>query len=270
MANETLAALYGFSPGAVFSAEFSNASFENIVFEIIAYAMFLLEQMFDQHKKEVDLTISEQQSGTKNWYKNKALDFQYGYALIDDTDKYDNTALTQEQIEASKIVKYCSVKESIESNRLVVKIASEANSVLEPLTTDQLESFTAYIEEIKYAGVKVSVVNNPADVLIFDLVVYRDPLVLDASGMSVSNGTKPVEVRITSYMKELPFNGELVLNDLIEQLRLIEGVNNVYINAASSSSYDGVGFSDFTFFNVARIPEAGYFKVENFNNVSYS
>jgi hypothetical protein len=236
---------------------------------VVAFSIWALEKIFDQHTIDIDTRISEQKSGTKNWYKNKALDFQYGFYLMTDSDVYDNTLATDEQIEASKIVKYCSVKESQESNRLIVKIASEVNEVLEPLTDDQLDSFTAYIEEIKYAGVKVKVVNNPADKLILDLVVFRDPLVLSDTGMSILNASQPIEDRIKAYMKELPFNGELVLNDMIEQLRKVPGVVNVHIQSASSSHFDVGGYTDFTTFNIARIPEAGYFKIENFDTIAY-
>lgn len=247
----------------------SKVSLYRLFTFVVAFAIWALEQLFDQHKQEIDTRIAEQKSGTRNWYKNKSLDFQYGFDLLPDSDVFDNTLATDEQIEASKIVKYCSVKEGLESNRLIIKIASEASEVLEPITVDQLDSFTAYVEEIKYAGVKVNVVNNPADKLILDLVVFRDPLVLSDTGMSVLNANQPAEDRIKAYMKELPFNGELVLNDMIEQLRKVPGVINVHIQSASSSHFDVGGYTDFTTFNIARIPEAGYFKIENFNTISY-
>lgn len=237
---------------------------------VVAVAINLLEQLTDQHKKEIDKAISEQKSGTPNWYKNKSLSFQYGFDLLTDSDFFDNSSATQEEIEASKIVKYCSVKESIDSNRLIVKIASELNNVLEPLTEQEMESFSAYIEEIKYAGVKINVVNNPADKLILDMIIFRDPLVINDTGYSILNGNKPVEERISLYMKELPFNGELVLNDLIGQLRAVPGVVNVHINSASSSSFGIDDYTEFTNFTIKRIPEAGYYKLENFNNIVYN
>lgn len=269
MSNETLANKYGFNVGDSFDVHFSIVSIENVWFEIVAFCIFVHEQIFDQHKKEIDFAISEQKSGTPNWYKNKSLAFQNGFDLFPDSDVFDNSDATPQQIESSKIVKYCSVKESQESNRLIIKIASESNGELEPLTLQQIESFTEYISEIKYAGVRIRVINNPADLLILDLVVFRDPLVINENGLGIKNGDRPVEDRIKLYMKELPFNGELVINDLIEQLRRVPGVRDVFINSATSSFYEVDGYTDFTSFNVKRIPEAGYFKLENFDNVSY-
>ena len=238
---------------------------------VVAYASWLLEVIFDTHAAQIDAAILQQKSGTPNWYKNKALAFQYGFDLITDSDRYDNTGYTDDEIEASKIVKYCSVKESTVSNRIVVKVAGENGEILEPLAGDQKEAFEAYIQKIKYAGEKLLIINNPADKLLLNMAVYYDVLVLDNNGTSILRGDRPVEKAIRAYMKALPFNGELVLNDLIGYLRLVPGVKNVHINNASASAYDTVtsAFLDYVAINVRTIPSAGYFEIETFDNVSY-
>lgn len=238
---------------------------------VIAYAHWLLESVFDTHTTQIDTAILEQKSGTQNWYKNKALAFQYGFDLVADSDVYDNTTYTDDQIEAAKIVKYCSVKESTESNKLVIKVAAELGDVLQPLAGAEKEAFDAYMQEIKYAGVKLSIVNNPADLLRLNMAIYRDPLVLDANGASILNAGNPVETAIKAYMKALPFNGELVLNDLIATLKLVPGVNNAHIINASASAYDTVTatYLDYQGIYVKTIPSAGYFEIENFDQISY-
>ena len=54
MDNETFAYKYGFSVGASFDAEFSLVSLENILFEIVALAIFIHELFFDQHRVEIE------------------------------------------------------------------------------------------------------------------------------------------------------------------------------------------------------------------------
>jgi len=262
---------YGFVDGALFDDEFSKASFESIFFDVFAYCTLILEQIFDLHKKEVDTALYEQKSGTPRWYRNMALAFQYGFDLLVDSDKFDNIGLTVDQIDASKIIKYCSVKESGESNRLVVKVAGESAGDLIPLTTLQIDSFNAYMEEIKYAGVKLQIVNNPADKLLLNMAIYRDVLVIDENGNSILNGGKPVEAAINAYIKNLPFDGELVLNDLIEKLRAVDGVDNAHVVVATSSVYDTVtlAYRNYAPINVKTIPAAGYFEVPNFDAVTY-
>lgn len=238
---------------------------------VIASAIWLLESIFDNHKKEIDTALYEQKSGTPRWYRNMSLAFQYGFDLLEDSDKFDNTGYTDDQIEASKIIKYCSVKESIESNRLTIKVAGESGENLIPLDDTQITAFLQYMTEIKYAGVKLNVVNNPADKLLLNMQIYRDVLVIDENGVSILNGDKPVEKAIRAYMKALPFDGELVLNDLIAHLRAVEGVKNANITTATSSSYNTAAntYTDFQPINVKTIPIAGYFEIENFNTVSY-
>jgi hypothetical protein len=259
--NETLSAMNSTSKVAIY----------RLLTYVVAFAIWSLEKLFDIHKKEIDTAIYEQKSGTPTWYKNMSLGFQFGFDLIVDSDKFDNTGFTDDEIESSKIIKYCSVKESSESNRLIIKVAGEKDDVLTPLTNIEITSFSEYINEIKYAGVKINVVNNPADKLLLDMDIYVDVLVIDQNGNSIANGGKPVETAIKSYMKSLPFDGELVINDLIEKLRDVPGVINAHIKTASSSYYDilTLSYVDFSPINVKTIPVAGYFEIVNFDNVRY-
>jgi hypothetical protein len=238
---------------------------------VIAYAIWILEVLYDKHKAQIDTALYEQKSGTPRWYRNIALAFQHGFDLLDDSDKFDNTAATIDQIEVSQIIKYCSVKESFESNKLTIKVAGESGELLIPLTAPQLESFADYMQEIKYAGVRLNIVNNPADKLKLVMSIYRDVLVIDENGNSIKNGGKPVETAIRAYMKSLPFDGELVLNDLIAYLRTIDGVNNAHIVNATSSHWNSVelGFSEFQPINVRTVPMSGYFEIVDFTTVNY-
>lgn len=67
MANEILAAKYGYAVGASFDAEFSLVSLENILFEIVALAIFIHELFFDQHTKEVNERLANEKAGTLPW-----------------------------------------------------------------------------------------------------------------------------------------------------------------------------------------------------------
>jgi hypothetical protein len=272
MGNAIIQSNYGFLDGAVFESEFSIVSLENILFDVFSFSIFVFEKLFDQHKLEIDTALYEQKSGTPRWYRNMSLAFQNGFDLLVDSDKFDNGTATVDEIEASKIIKYCSVKESSESNRLIIKVAGETSTVLSPLTDTQLTSFSQYLNEIKYAGVKLAVINNPADLLLLNMQIYRDVLVLDEFGNSIFKGGNPVEDAIKAYMRALPFDGELVLNDLIAHLRAVDGVDNANITLAQSSIYNSVtsAYDGYEAIDVRTIPVAGYFSVPNFDEVSYT
>lgn len=236
---------------------------------VVAFSIWVLEILFDTHKKEVEDILEQKFPHRPSWYKTKALAFQYGFPLIPDTDKYNNSGYTDEQIETSKIVKYSAVTQN--AGQLLIKIAAESNGVLSPISLPQKVSFDAYIAEITDCGVKYLVVNHLPDILLLNLQIFRDPLVLDNTGMSILNGNYPVQEAILEYMKELPFNGELVLAHLVDKLQLVEGVEIPEIVNAESQIID---INTNTYLppqpiTVKTVPESGYFMVPNFDNVTY-
>lgn len=197
--------------------------------------------------------------------------FQYGFDLLEDSDRFNNEGHDPEQIEASKIIKYSAVVESTDESRLIIKIATEQGEELQPINADQKATFEAYLSEIKDAGVRTTVINYRPDILRLRMKIYRDPLVLDANGQSILTGEKPVEEAIKSYLKKLPFNGELVLAHLVDELQKVEGVRIPHIMLAESKWIDADvnDYGNFQPVNVKTIPISGYFKIENFENISY-
>ena len=258
-ANENLAGLTSQSKVAIYRL---------IVF-VVSFGIWSLEILFDTHKQEVNDVIEAKFPHRPSWYRTKAKEFQYGFDLIEDTDKYDNTGYTAEQIENSKIIKYSAVTKN--GGQLLIKVASETDGVLTPITAPQKAAFDAYIEEIADCGVKYLVVNKQPDILLLTLQVFYDPLVLKDTGMSILNGNYPVQEAILEYMKELPFNGELVLAHLVDKLQRVEGVKIPNIVNAQTQIFDN-GSNDYLSpqpITVKTVPDSGYFTVPNFDNVTY-
>ena len=237
---------------------------------IIAVAIWSLEKIFDIHRADIDKRLAELKPHTARWYRSKALAFQYGFDLLPDSDKFNNTGHTEEQIEASKIVKYSAVVESPNEGRLIVKIAGEQGEQLQPITDAQKQAFEAYLQEIKDAGVRLSVVNYQPDVLHLQIKIVYDPLVLDSNGQSIIHATKPIETAIKDYLKRLPFNGELVLAHLIDELQQAEGVRIPHLVLAQSKHIGTNGnYGAFEAIEISKIPTAGYFTIDNFNDITY-
>ena len=238
---------------------------------ITAFVIWTLEKIFDEHKREVSEALSELKPHTARWYRNKALAFQYGFNLHSETDLFDNTGKSKEEIENSKIIKYSAVTEADTESRLIVKIATEQGGELQPISQGQKASFDAYINEIRDAGVRITTINYLPDILKLQMKIYRDPLVLDENGQSILTGEKPVEKAIKEYFKKLPFNGELVLAHLVDSLQQVEGVKIPHIILAESKWIDAEtnGYGNFQPIEVKTIPISGYFKIENFNGIEY-
>jgi hypothetical protein len=219
---------------------------------------------------------------TSSFNKNRILQlgtetkrFQYGFDLYPDTDIFVIEGYTEEHIAASKIIKYAAVTESQTESRLIIKVATEdVSGNLAPISTAQEESIIEFFKEAGDAGVKITIINYLPDILRLTLKIYYDALVLTSSGVAITGanaGKKPVEIALQEFMRELPFNGELILASLVDKLQKTEGVKIPHLVNAASSWIDATGTAYATFENIAvkKIPVSGYFKIENFNNIEY-
>lgn len=240
---------------------------------IIASAIFILEGFFDQHSQEINAMIYNQKSGRVSWYKTMALNFQYGFDLVQDKDYFDNGSASSSEIEASKIIKYCAVSESDNESRIIIKIAGETAGALSHFTdTDQVEAIEAYFKEIKWPG-KITIINYKADKLFLNIQIKRDALVINNQGMSILEGNYPVVEALQEFMKELPFNGELKLSAMVDKMQGIPGVLDATVLSAQSAWIDplleGDGYGVPQPINISKVAESGYFEIVTFDTISY-
>lgn len=258
MADANIQAVYALTPGKTFEDEFSAASLESLVFYATAYGIFVHESLFDAHKAEVTGIIDNMKPHSLQWYANMAKAYQHGHTLPVDTDKYDNTGLTDEVIAASKIVKQAAVVE--QERGLRIKVAKDGVAGLEPLDgVSELPAFKGYMARVKDAGVKLTITSAVADSLKLSLFVKYDPLVLNGSGARLDgNAAQPVQDAVKNYLKNLPFNGRLELAVLMDEIQKVDGVKAPYVMSAMAK-YGALPYTSFP--GQAYIPDAGYLKI---------
>lgn len=89
--------------------------------------------------------------------------------------------------------------------------------------------------------------------------------------MSILNGNYPVNEAIQQFMKSPLFDGEFRHNNLIERLRLVEGVLDATILSAQSAwiNPETNGYGDYQPIYISAIPVSGYYEVVDFNNITY-
>ncbi len=230
---------------------------------IIATVIYTLEKLFDFHSNDVDFRLSQQKAHTLRWYRNKALDFQYGFNLIKQSDLFDNTNKTEEEIQASKIIKYAAVTEGDDETLLILKIATEKDGLLSPVTDLQHNTFQYYLSEFRDAGVKVNVINFLPDFLRLKLRIRTNKLLLDTNGMDILSGEYPVNNIIQQFLKKLPFNGNLSIQKLEEKILLLDGVEDLSIDLAETAWIDAKEkkYGDWQSIDISTIPVSGYFTI---------
>lgn len=261
--HETVKQLYGLKDGLTFEDQYSAASLENIIFDDVATALWLNQQLFEQHKIDISAILNEQMSGTANWYAWKAKQFQFGQELVFETDYYDNTELTSEQIAGRQVVKYAAAVESRDKSILYLKIATESNGNRQPLSAAQLTAFKNYLNAYQYAGVRIVVINDQPDHMKLTIDIYYDPEVLDEAGKRLDgNANTPVQDAIRNYLKNLPFNGMYTNQALVDTLQVLDGVDVAEIKFAASRYGAYTGFTEI---NAREIAHAGYYQISDAN-----
>ncbi len=254
--NSSIASLYGLTTGQTFDQQFSSVSIESILFDIVSFCVWGLQKLFDAHREEVKTIIYNENPHRPPWYVTMALAFQFGRSLVTDEDYYDNTGLTEAQIETEKIVKYAAAVEVTKGMR--IKANRIVSGDLAPLTGPQLTSFTAYMNRIKDAGVRLYVSSSAPDSLKLNLDIYYNALVLDSAGARLDGtSTTPIPDAIDAFLKNQPFNGLFILDLLISELKKVDGViiPNVVLAQAR------YGALPYQTFDVEYLPDGGYLRI---------
>lgn len=251
MKNESVADLFGFPAGDNFTAHFSKVSVINILFYIFASAAWVLERFFEAHKAEVEARIEEIIPHRARWYKSKVLEFLKDRTLPPDTDRYDTSGMTDDEIAAARVVKYATADESRDASILTIKVAGEEGGARCRLSDETAVQLEAYLSEIKDAGVRINLVNREADTFDCSVDIYYDAMLLP------ENVRRDCEAAIRNYIENLPFNGEYSNMALIDALQAVDGVRIAEFKQATTSADDATAV---TAIDGCYTPLAGYFK----------
>lgn len=257
----------------------SKVSIWRLLLQVVSWVIFNFQLAANLHLQEISNLIASQKVFNLRRYRNEALRFQYGFDLQPESDQFKptyedngvNVIATDEQIEASKIVKYAACNRVIENSRskIVMKIApADLDGIF---TADQMESFAKYIEEIAPAGDHVTIINYLPDMLKFSFKIKYDPMVLKANGMNILTAKYPVQEAIENFLKNLPFNGELSVQKLEAAIMAVDGVEDLQTLQIQSKWIDPAqnGYGLYQPINMSVIPTSGRFKIEDFTGLQY-
>lgn len=227
-----------------------------LLFYVMAVAIWSLEKLYDIFFQQVNDTIATLKPHSNRWYAKTAKAFLYGIDLDGETDTYDTSGLSDNDIATAKIIAYAVATD--EERGIRIKVAKLVADELTLLSAPELLAFKEYMERVKDAGVKLLMTSGVADSLKLSLRVYYNPLVLNAAGERL-DGTDntPIQSGVNYYLQNLPFDGVFVTEYLIDHLQKIDGVVIPHLLLASAR----YGALPYTNFPVKYTPDAGYLRI---------
>lgn len=224
-----------------------------LFFWIFSVAAATLEGLFDLFKADVDAKIKSAIVGSPLWYQSICFNFQLGDSLVYIDNKYQYVTIDP----SLQIIKRAAVIDS--APLVVIKVAKVVAGTMAKLSAPEKSAFTAYINKVKVAGTQTVIISDDPDLFKVAATVYYDPLVMAPDGSLLSDPSIfPVQDAINGYISALEFNGDLVLNKLIDAMQVAQGVINPVITAAEAK----YGAFTYTPFTVKYNAYAGYLVID--------
>lgn len=229
MADATIREKYGLREGDTWSGSFSSVSLESIMFFIVAACCHVLEVVFEEYVKVVDDKVSMAVVASVPWYYKMAKAFQYGDSLVlnEDTQQYGYATID----EGKQVVKYAAVRDRGTSVQILVSGEKDGKPVA--LSNSVLTVFKEYMNRVKVAGVVLNISSKESDKVSISATISVDSLVIDESGVKLSDGTKPIEEAIENHLKDIQYGGTFNKTKLISAILSVDGVEDVELGTCS-------------------------------------
>lgn len=188
--------------------------------KIFALASYVMDQLFRKHKAEVEQYVNAPKLYGMRWIQEITLKYQHGNSLtyVDGVYVYENSI--------DPLLQHCSV--AMSGKMVLIKAAKPGPT---PLDQSEKDGLKAYLEKVLYPGTHFTIVSQEADMISYDITVYRDPALMDATGALVSDSAiNPVEEAIRQFIENLPFDSVFNRNAFIDAIQEAQGVNDVTID----------------------------------------
>lgn len=191
---------------------------------VVAVACFVEESLWDAFKVELEAIAASAPAGTTRWYRDRILEFQFGDQLeyISNRYRYAVEDLTK------RIVALCAVTER-NDGLVLVKAAKLVNDVPTQLDAAEKTALEAYARLIKFAGVRLTVISEPADILRLVYDIHYDAQVPLAT---VQND---VAEAIDNHIENLPFDGILSITRLTDAIQAVSSVVDPFFISATGT-----------------------------------
>jgi hypothetical protein len=187
----------------------------NLYYFIVASCIAIFEQLQDLFKTDLEAIASTAAPSTPQWTRNKVLKFQTG-----DVAELNTTTFVIEYptvTPANQILTRCAVI-TAPNRTVLIKVAKSEPPA--PVSGGELAELQSYVETFNPAGIAFTLVNEDSDKMEVAATIYYN-------GQYSSVVATNVEAALNSYMSNLPFNGVISTQAVVDAMQSTEGVISV-------------------------------------------
>jgi hypothetical protein len=184
----------------------------NLYYFIVASCIAIFEQLQDLFKVDLETIASTAAPSTPQWTRNKVLAFQTG-----DVAELDTTTFVIEYptiTAANQILTRCAVV-TAPNRTVLIKVAK--SDPPEPVSVGELAELQSYVETFNPAGIAFTLINEDSDKMEVAATIYYNG---QYSAVIQDN----VEAALNNYMANLPFNGVISTQAVVDAIQGAEGV----------------------------------------------
>lgn len=187
----------------------------NLYYFIVASCIAIFEQLQDIFKTELETIASTAAPSTPQWTRNKVLKFQTGDVAELNTTTYVIEYPTINT--ANQILTRCAVITA--PNRTVLIKVAKGNPPT-PVSVGELAELQSYVETFNPAGIAFTLINENSDKMEVAGKIYYN-------GQYSAVISTNVLAALNSYMANLPFNGVISTQAVVDAIQAVEGVISV-------------------------------------------
>ena len=160
----------------------SKVSILNGITWTFAAVIQSFEMLLDVFAIDISTVINNRVNGTPKYYANALLQYQKGDTLV---VREDGLAFGYATVDETKrIITQVSYIESTQDENLdstlILKVATGEQGKLAKIPEEEMQMINTYINQIKFAGTRISVISREGDVLVPKVTVYYDGAVTEA------------------------------------------------------------------------------------------
>ena len=208
----------------------SKMSIINAFTWVTAAAIYSFETLLDVFTTDIAKTFTQRINGTSAYYANAMLKWQYGDDLIINDEgtafHYATEDTTKRLITHVSYQEY--YNEEFKDNILILKVASGEGRSLSQLSDEELIAARAYLNQIKFAGVKCNVVSRRGDVLVPRVTVYYD------GAITKEELYDNIDTALIDFIVNMKFDSLIYSQKIIDAIQKVEHVTDVHVDQEAS------------------------------------